>query len=360
MNIIKKFVLLCILAVKVECYGSDIFRVDNIHVSEETGDYIDSKTIAMINGSRESLKKLIFRLNAFSNKEKDNLSCINDIKSPEKFIKNYEIVSERITSKSYSAYINFIFNKEDIEGIMNLCGFKYSSTSPGATLLVPIIKEKNGYRIIDKEPHDNEIRLAMATISNKIGLLDIDTAYNATIEDIENLNLTTLVNGDYNEILKILAKYGKKSLILLSIDELTQSGISLFVRFISKEEEYSDGRKYLRGHNETDEQLMTRAFRNFIKDIDLIWKRGFVSQSEVVYNSGVTVELAEPNQWNKLNNILRQISAIKQYKFKAIASDSIEIDVKYTISPEELSRELLKHNVGIFKRGETTIMKFIK
>jgi hypothetical protein len=360
MSLIKKIALFFLFLVEIECYGRDLFRVEDIYVNEETGDYIDSKSIAIINGSKEALKKLICRLNASSDNGQNNLSCVNDIKFPEKLIKDYEIVSERITSKSYSANINFIFNREDIEAVMNRCGFKHSSTSPGATLLIPVIKDKNTYRIVDKESQDSEIRHAIGSISSKIGILDLETVYNSTIADISNLNLTILVSGTYDEILEILKKYGKTSLMLISINELTEGSISLYMRFVSKEEEYSDSRQYFRNAGEKRQQLMTRAFKTFIKDMDLNWKRGFTSNSEVVYNSGVTVELSDPYQWGQLNNILRKISGIKQYKFKAITNDLIEIDMKYTVSPTDLSKELLKYNVGIFKRGETTIMKFIK
>lgn len=360
MSLTQKIVLLILLLFKVECYGADLFKVDNIYVSENTGDYIDSKSIAIINGSKEALKTLILRLNASSDNFLQHMNCIDDLKSPEKFIKNYEILSERVTSKSYSANINFIFNKDDIEGVMNLCGFKYSSTSPGATLLIPIIKNGSNYRILDKESQDNEIRSAVNSIPNKIGVLNMEKAYIDKISDVENLDLNILMNGSYREILNILKKYNRSSLILLSVNDLTSRSVSLYLRFISNNEEYSNNKEYLIQPGETKQQFLKRAFGSFIKEADSSWKRGFSSPTEVVYNSGVTVELSEPSQWNKLNNILRNINSVKQYKFKAISADSVEIDLKYVTSPEELSRELLKYNVGIFKREDRTIMKFIK
>jgi hypothetical protein len=241
---------------------------------------------------------------------------------------------------------------------MNKCGFDYSSVPPGKTLLVPLIKGNSGYRIMDQE-FDKNLFATINTLPHNIGLLDIETIYDMDISTIENLDFDILMNGSYKEIFHILKKYQRETLLLIGLNSLSSDKVSLSMRFISQNEEYKDTKEYLAQPGEKQSSLLNRAYNTLLKNMDLNWKKGFVGVSETVYNSGVLVELNDPAEWNKLNNILRQIDSIKRYKFKSIGHDSVEIDMKYVASPEELSNTLKCHNIAVFKRGDQTIMKFI-
>lgn len=353
---ILKFILLLLT---VECIAADILRVDNIYVSEKTGDQIDSKSIAIINGTKIALKKIISNLNASNHKQVQNVQCIDDMQTPEKLLQNQVIHSERVTAQSYSAYIDFIFNKQDVESLMNKCGFQYGSVSPGKTLLVPLINTGDQYRIIDQEM-DKDLLSTINALPKQVGILNIETVYNEDISTIGNLDLNILMNGSYKEILDILKKYNRKSLLLIGLDNFCKDQVSLNLRFISENEEYKDSQIYVAEPGENQALLLKRAYNTSLKQMDLNWKKGFVGVENKIYNSGVLVELSDPSQWNKLNNILRSIDSIKQYKFKSIGHDSVEIDMKYTVTPQELSQILSGYNIAIFKRGDQTLMKFIK
>ncbi len=354
-QVIKLFFLLCTL----ECSASDVLKVDNIYVSEKSGDQIDSKSIAIMNGIKVALKKLILNLNVSRDKQLQNIECINEISQPEKLLNNYTINNERVTAQSYSAYMNFIFNKQEVESVMNKCGFDYASVSPGKILFVPLIMQNSDYRILDKEL-DQDLTAVINNLPKQLGLLKIETMYDSDIETIQNLDLNILLNGSYNEILSILKKYNRVTLLLIGLKKISEDHLTFDLRFVSNSEEYKDTREYVRDPNEDKSLFLMRAYNNILKEMDLNWKKGFSRTTEEIYNSGVKVELAEPSEWKKLNNILRQIDSIKQYKFKTIDYNEVEIDMKYVVSPEELSKILRQHNIAVFKKGDQTVMKFIK
>lgn len=354
-QVIKFFFLLCTL----ECSASDVLKVDNVYVNEKSGDQIDSKSIAIMDGIKVALKKIILNLNASKDKQSQNIECINDIDHPEKLLNNYTINSERVTAQSYSAYINFTFKKQEVESLMNKCGFAYASVSPGKVLFVPLVMGNSYYRIMDQE-FDKDLIEVVNNLPTRLGLLKIETIYDSNIETIQNLDLNILMNGSYNEILSILKKYNRVSLLLIGLKKMSENHLTFDLRFVSNSEEYKDTREYIRNPNENKSLFLMRAYDNILKEMDLNWKTGFSSPVEQVYNSGVKIELTEPAEWKKLNNILRQIDSIKQYKFKTIDSNEVEIDMKYVVSPQELSQILKQHNIAVFKKGDQTVMKFIK
>jgi len=352
-------ILSCILTLyNLECSGVDKLSIDNIYVSEKTGDQTDSRSIAIINGAKIGLKKLISTLNASSTYQSQYMKCIDDNYNAVNLLESYTINSERLTSQSYSGYINFSLYQKEVETIMNKCGFDYASVAPGKTLLIPLIKVNSRYRIIDKDL-DLELFTTINALPKQMGLLNIETVYDIDILTIENLDLNILMNGTYKEISSILNKYHSKTLLLIGIDYLSNNKVSLNMRFVSENEEYKDAQEYLAQHSEKKTSLLKRAYNTLIQDMDLNWKRGFIGVDEKVYNSSVLVELNNPDEWRKLNNIFRKIDVIKEYKFKSISHDSVEIKMKYITSPTELSRILKEYNIAVFKRDDKTIIKFI-
>jgi predicted double-glycine peptidase len=109
-----------------------------------------------------------------------------------------------------------------------------------------------------------------------------------------------------------------------------------------------------------EEMFIKRAVFSMLKDVDAVWKRGFKDQTENVFSSGVIVEMQNPSDWGKINRTLSTIDIIKQYRFKTISNNAVELELKYLDSPIALSQKLYDNGIAIFKRGDKTVMKLVK
>ena len=336
------------------------FKIDNVYVAADTGTLIDSKTLALDKGSKDALIKLMLHFSAYS-KQNDKYvnkisSCINNVNSTSSLVKDHIIKSERMTSHSYSGYVDFVFNQDDVRDIMNTCGLKYASTSTGEILLLPLVLDGTKYRLIDSET-DNILYNTLNNLSDEFGLLYFKKLINKNILDIGVADPEIFLNGTYKDITQVLQKYSCTNAIIFLFKHLDKKSALIETRIMSNNQEYNDSLKYFIQPNETQQMFVARVVNALLENADLIWKRGIQKNNDVIFSSGVDLEISNPNEWQKVRMILNKIQVIKQYKFKTIGSDRIELELKYTDSPEMLSTKLLEKGLMIFKRNDKTVMK---
>lgn len=342
---------------------NNLFRIDNIKVYAKTGDLIDSKSLAIANGSISALKTLILNLNAASQNDPEYhnalRACIDNLKSSEKVLKDYVIRSERMTSKSYSGYIDFIFNRQAVESIMNSCGLKYASVSPGNVLLIPVLIDKNMYRILNNEM-DDEFLSIINEMNDNLGVLKLKKIPYKNILDIIDIDPEFLFNATYSDFSNTLKIHSCSSVLIFGIKSRTNDSLSIEIKFLSKNDEYHDTFSYKLTKGENRKTSLKYAINDTLKNVDRMWKRGFENDNSTVFNSGVIFEMKSPDEWRKISSAINNIDSIKQYRFKTVSENKIDIELRYIGSPEELSKKLFENGIAIFKRDEKTIMKLIK
>lgn len=354
--------LLLFMSFDVSAKETNPFIVNDVKVYAKTGDLTDSKTLAISNGSQKALTQLILSLNANSLESAEHKNtlriCIENLKSSDKLLQDYVVKSERMTSKSYGATMDFVFDKKSVESIMNTCGLKYASVSPGNVLLIPIVFELNEYRMLDSEV-ENEFFTIMTNIK-PVGLLNFKILLNKNIIDVSDIDPEIIRNSNYKDIERVLQNHHCSRAIVILLKAQTKNSATFEVRVIAKNDVYHDTFSYKITANESYEAFLKRSIYDILNNVDLVWKRGFESKKQMVFNSGVTFEMSTPNEWRKIGAALNTISIIKEYKFKTISGNTIDLELKYVDSPEILSQRLLENGIAIFKKNDKTIMKLIK
>jgi hypothetical protein len=341
----------------------DPFKIDNVYVAADIGTLIDSKSLALDNGAKDALIKLMLHLNAYSQRNDNYInkisSCINNVQSISKLVQNHTVRSERMTSHSYSGYIDFIFDKDKVKDIMNTCGLKYATKSDGETLLLPLVFEGKTYRLVDSES-DNLLYDALNDTNEEFGLLYLKKMLNKNIFDVNTLDPKIFLNGTYKDVLNVLSQYSCTNAIVFLFKHLDKKSALVETKIIRMNTEYHESFKYQILPNETDKMFISRVIHELLKNADLVWKRGLHKDNEMIFSSGLDLEISHPHEWHKVRIILNKIQMIKQYKFKTISNDNIELELKYVGSPEMLSAKLLENGVIISKRGDKTIMQLTK
>jgi hypothetical protein len=264
-----------------------------------------------------------------------------------------------MTSKSYGAHVDFIFNRQDIEGIMNNCGLKYASVSPGDVLLIPILIDKNKSKIINDEL-DDEFFSAINALPDQFGLLKIKKVLNNSLIEMIEFDSELVRSNDYEDFEQLLKNHGCSSVLVLIIKPYSNESITFEVKMINKNDKYHDKFNYKISKNEQKQIIIKKLIGETLKNVDLVWKRGFESNNKTVFNSVVSIEMSDQKEWKKICGIINQVSIIKQYKFKKISENNIELELKYIGSPQDLSAKLLENGIAVFKKHDKTIMKLLQ
>lgn len=360
--LIKIVIIISILLSRITANASqntnNPFKVENIYVSEKTGNLIDSQTLAISNGSRQALSQLILNLNAGSDRNTIDY-CLTKFKDIDKLVEKYSVSSERMTSKSYSAYVTFTFNQQGVESVMNSCGLSYASVSPGMILFVPIVIDKSNYSLVNDEDNP-ELFKVFSNIDNNSRQLKLKTLYISNLSEMTEFDPKKIAQGTYLEMSKLISQNGCSSALVAIIESITTKNIVLNFKLLTVNEEYHNSLQYQKNPNESQEKFIKRAISSMLQDVDSVWKRGFKDKTENVFSSGVVVEMQKPSDWVKINKILGSIDIIKQYKFKTITGTAVELEIKYLDSPLALSQKLYENGVAIFKKDDKTVMKLLQ
>ncbi len=359
---IPYFILILILFSITTAYAAEKdsaqFKISNIYVSEKNGNLVDSQTLAILNGSREAFSKLILKINANSDKSKID-HCLMKFKNIDSLVESYSIESERMTSRSYSGYVTFVFKPQGVESFMNSCGLNYASVSPGTILFVPIVIDQGNYSMINQEENPDLFDI-ISNIGEKFNLLELKPLYVSNLLEMQQSNLKQITEGSYNEVENILQSTGASSILVAIVESTTPRKIVIDVKMLTKNEHYHNTLTYEKQNKEDNKSFLKRAIDSTLQNIDAVWKRGFKDKTENVFSSGVMVEMQTPADWSKISKILNSIDIIKQYKFQTITNDSVELEIKYSDSPIALSQKLYENSIAIFKRGDRTVMKIIQ
>lgn len=286
-------------------------------------------------------------------------SCLSNLLTFSNFVRDLTIKNERITSKSYSGEIEVTFDRAAVTNIMNRCGLNYADVSSGKTFFLPMIMDKGSYRAVDSELDPDLYEIASG-LEDRFGLLHLKKSLITDELQKPLIDPNLIINGSHSDVVAMLQKQNCDGVIAPLLKKIGNKSFAIETRVIRKNEEYNDSKRYDIMENETQKQFFARVLLDVLKDVDLTWKKGVEVKNEAVFNSGVILEVSTPGDWNKVRAILNKMPIIKQYKFKSLDKDSIELELKYLDSPEALSKKLSENGLSVFKRNDKTIMKLTR
>ncbi len=338
------------------------FVVEGVSVTANEGNLVDSKSIALANGTRAALVQLISRLDT-QHTHRENTSSIKDCVNkmmypPSTLVSNYIFKSERMTSRSYSGVIDIVFDDEKVKSILNTCGFTYASTASGNTLIVPILVANNRH-ILSSEMIDNIWFKTWQDIPHKFGLMNFKVLHN-DIFDAENVDAANIINGTYDDVRNLLQHYECDNIMIVQARDLNHSAVVVDLSFIGKHSKYKDTFKYIKSANEPRDNFMKRISTDLMNNTDAVWKRGIEKPNDTVFNSSVTVQFHNQREWHTIRSTLNKIDAIKQYKYKAIDTKSADLELEYICSPGDLSDMLLKNGIAVFQQNNKILVQLVK
>lgn len=247
-------------------YDSDdnVFLVENVNIYAESDDLDNAKREAMNNGTKAALRSLLERLLPMENYWKiDNI----DISNAADTVKSTQIIFERMTSTSYRATIDFVFDEKLVKRILNRLGIYYIDQYSPQTLVIPVLHDGKSYDIWENTAWYE----AWGEMPVRLGLM----RFNYTIGDLTDTQLLnpqkifTSKLGDNDAILK---KYESEDLVLvLASTEKTKLNVS--IRFITKEKDKTKQLSFPINSSVNEQEFYKTIAMQILEASDSFYKR---------------------------------------------------------------------------------------
>lgn len=331
------------VAVEVPTTEMPKLIIENIEIDAEADNLDDAKEKAINIGALEAFNKLLHRIVPQNNVWKIE-GVLKQIHASE-MVENFEILKERMTSHSYKATYNYIFDGRKVKHLLNKYGIEYAEKPIKTTLIVPILHQKDNKLIIWTK---NEWKEVWSTIPTEVGLMKFVITED-DLEDMELLDPSEALTEPHSHFEKLLRLYEVTNMTVIFATEVAE-GLDVTIRFLDQKYDYS---KYITIDKLPEENILSyykRASKILLESIDSEWKGVRVFKEDKLYSSKVNIKLDKQTSWPYVQKNLEAIQSIKQIMLLEKGDDNAYVELIYNTPPAVLAEQLAKAGY-IMKEG---------
>ncbi|MDF3048091.1 MAG: hypothetical protein K0R73_1209 [Candidatus Midichloriaceae bacterium] len=183
------------------------FKVVDISIQADSNDLSNAEAEAVLKGTLDAFKTLLFRLCTNDQKWKIENAPIRNVFD---FVKKTSIRDERKTAFRYMATMDVVFDEAAVKNFLGRNGFKYFISYSPVQLVIPIVKKDEKYMIWEDEKWMD----SWGEMPNELGLLKL--AYlMGDLGDTLILNPKAAAEAKFPYFQKALEKYNAEEVVLI-------------------------------------------------------------------------------------------------------------------------------------------------
>ncbi len=325
------------------------YLIQDVEGYADLGTLDDSKSAVSKEASNKAFNILMQRIVPFSFLEKAQNLSEDSIKD---YVQNITTINERMTSHSYNAVYDIIFDKTAIESMLSKNGIRYADSYSPATLMIPVLHTNDGYNIGNRQ---STWYSAWGQTPEVYGLIHNDVV-EGTLQDIENIKPETIMNESYDSLSLLLGQYECTRVCVIYAEQTTQGKIEISVRLLDKDKEILRFANYQKNLNEEEIDLYKRISSDILMKLDNLWKGEDLFDQETIYSSKAFVMAKDPQTWSAIRKILDSLDDIRSYKVIQNKFDVVELELNYSVAPATLSNIMLQKGLKVEnKAGDVLI-----
>lgn len=242
----------------------NIFFVENVNVYAESDTLDNAKREAMNAGTYKAFRTLLERLLPMENYWK-----IDNIEQSKAFdsMKSVNTTFERMTSSSYRATVDFMFDEKRIKGLLNRMGIYYIDSYSPQTLLIPILFDGKRYDIWENESWSE----AWGEMPIKFGLMRL----NYTIGDLSDTELVDpakIFTSKFSDNSAVMKHYQSEEMILV-LAKQEKSKLNVSVRFLTSTSDKTKQMYFAIKSNINEQEFYKEVATEILQAADSFYKR---------------------------------------------------------------------------------------
>lgn len=326
-------------------FAADVFTVGNIQVDATADTAAQAKDIAIANGGRNALRRLLRRLTL-----QEDWSFLPEVNTRERteMIAGFEVANEKSSATRYLAKITFRFKPKAVRELLRTAFVGFSETQRKAVAVVPVYETAEGTFLWEGE---NPWRDAWAQ-SDLNHSLTPHVLPLGDLTDLTNVTVQRAVALDTDALLDLAERYSAEQ-ALVAIARADEMGRALSVRLttVGGEVPQSIGRIY---ESEEDNQiplLAQTAIGELTSELAEEWKR----ETLITYGETQSIVASIPygalSEWLTIRSRLSEIPTIMQVDVRTISIDGALATITFVGGPQKLALALSQRDLSLMSGG---------
>ena len=333
-----------------------VFQVSGIAVDASAANAVEARQAALLQGQREGLGRLLRRL--VPAEEHGLLPAVDDL-NVERYVQNFEIADEELSSTRYLARLTVRYQPDAVRELLGGSGLSVAQTPSIPVVVLPFYQGPEGARVW---PDDNPWWQAWADNLDPERLFRLVLPL-GDLGDIVALSVDQVQARDRGALAALAARYGSEDVLVATATPLSGAAaaagppvVRLTMERIGQLAQ-SNPPETLRGRpGQSLEELLAEAVRGLQDSLDERWKSANLLRFDQAGLMVVDVPIAALADWVGINRGLASLPEVSEVEVAAFARDRVRAQIRYIGDQFRFEQALARLGLALAREGESWLL----
>ena len=335
--------------------AADIFDVSAIPVDATADNAVAARKIAIDQGERAGLARLLERLTAPA--ARDRLPSIANL-AIDDFVRSYQVASEKVGPTRYIAALNVTYQPARVQSLLDGTGLPYVNRRSEPILLIPALRSEGR---TDLWSPDDPWRQAWGGPLPPT-FLDLRLPL-GDLGDIQALPVAAVESGDPSPFEALAARYGTSETVVAfasmqpATDPLHPAPITLELRRADAWARPFGQTTLVPAADETAQALMQRAVMQSIIAVEDDWKAANLTPTGDLSALAVAVPLVDLASWVQIRSRLARTPGVHDVAIDMLSRDRASVTINYAGTLANLQRALDRAGLALAQENDEWLLR---
>jgi hypothetical protein len=341
-----------------------VFQVSGIPVDATAKDAVTARNQALEQGKKEGLERLLRRLVPAA--EQNQLPSVNQV-NVERYVRNFEITSEELSSTRYIAKLTVGYQPEAVQELLRSAGVSFAQESSVPIVVLPLYEGPDGARLwSDQNPWWQawEKNLEPERLLRLVLPL-------GDLEDMSSLSVEQVQARDHTALLGLAKRYNSEDALVVTAKPVgpapaaaaeaqagaPPSAVQLTMERIGRTEQLNPPETVQARPGQSLEDLLAEAVRGLQNSLDERWKDANLLRLDQAGVMVVEIPITTLSDWVGIDKGLESLPEVSQVEIAAFARTKVRAQIRYLGDQFRLEQSLARLGLTLSREGDSWLLR---
>ncbi len=349
-----------------------VFQVSGIAVDATAKDAVTARNQALLQGKEAGLERLLHRL--VPAEEQTLLPAVGDL-NVERYVQNFEITSEELSTTRYLAQLTVRYEPEAVRELLQSAAVSFAEVRSAPIVVLPLYQGPDGAHLW---PDDNPWWQAWEKNLDPERLLRLVLPL-GDLEDISSLSVEQVQARDRAALVALANRYSSEDALVVTaqlvgpsppaasapveaapVEGAPAAGppvVQLTMERIGQVEQLNPPETVRGRPDQTLEDLLGEAVRGLQNSLDERWKNANLLRFDQAGLMVVDIPITALSDWVDIDKGLESLPEVSQVEIATFARDNVRAQIRYIGDQFRLEQALARLGLALSREGDLWLLR---
>jgi hypothetical protein len=362
-----------------------VFQVSGIPVDATAKDAVTARSQALLEGKKAGLERLMRRLVPAG--EQNLLPAVADL-NIERYVQNFEITSEQLSSTRYIAELTVRYEPDAVRELLRTAGVSFAQVRSAPIVVLPLYEGPDGAHLW---PDDNPWWQAWENNLEPERLLRLVLPL-GDLQDMSSLSVAQVQARDRGALLALANRYNSQDALVVTAKLIGPAPaanapgeggsegapgagaaappepaaasptpgpptIQLTMERIGQTDQLNPPETVRARPDQTLEDLLGETVRGLQNSLDERWKAANLLRLDQAGIMVVDIPISALSDWVRIDKGLESLPEVSQVEIATFARDKVRAQIHYVGDQFRLEQALARVGLGLSREGDLWLLR---